>query len=86
MAFLGGNVKGQTVTIQTRRCARVELLLPEGLVDFDQPITVRCNGKKRFEGLVPTSIETLLETAYDDWDFQRLRLARISFSKFNFFR
>ncbi|MGB2988073.1 MAG: hypothetical protein WBE26_19570 [Phycisphaerae bacterium] len=80
MAYLGGWVEGQTVEIETHNCARIELLLPAGLVDFDRPITVRCNGKKRYSGMLRPNIRTLLETAYDRWEFQRPPVARLSFS------
>lgn len=80
LAYLSGRIEDQTITIETRRCARIDLLLPDGLLDLDRPITVRCNGKKRYEGLADRSNRTLLSTAYETWDFQRLSVARLSFS------
>ena len=80
MAYLSGRIDGQTIEITARRCRRVELALPEGLIDFTQPVTVRCNGKIRFEGLIEPDVATLLESAYTDWDFQRPAVARFSFS------
>ncbi len=80
LAYLGGRVDGQTIAIQTRRCARIELLLPDGLVTFSKPVTVRCNGRKRFEGLVRPSIRTLLQDAYARWEFQHPAVAKLSFS------
>lgn len=79
LAYLGAEVKGQTVTLDVRRCARVELLLPPGLLDLSRPITVFCNGKRRFRGVAEVGIATLLETAYDRWEFQRLAFAKVSF-------
>lgn len=78
LAFLGGRVDGQAITIQTRRCARIELLLPNGLVTFSKPVTVRCNGRKRFESVVHPSIRTLLEEAFARWEFQRPAVAKLS--------
>lgn len=80
LAYLGGRVDGQAITIQTRRCGRIELLLPNGLVTFSEPLTVRCNGRKRFEGVVHPSISTLLQDAYARWEFQRPAVMRLSFS------
>ena len=80
LAFLGARVDGQTITIETRRCARIELLIPQGLVDFSIPITVRCNGRKRYDRMIQPSIRTMLETAYQDWEFQHPAVARLSFN------
>ena len=80
MAYLGGSIDGQTIDITARRCRRVELALRGDLVDLARPITVRCNGKIRFVGLIEPDIGTLLESAYADWDFQRPVVARFSFS------
>ncbi|UCC29299.1 MAG: hypothetical protein JSU86_13985 [Phycisphaerales bacterium] len=80
LAYLGGRIDGQTITIETQRCERIELLLPYGLLDPSLPITIRCNGKRRHSGGIRPSIHTLLETAYEQWEFQRLTAARRSFS------
>ena len=80
LGYLGGRIDEQKITIEARRCARVELLLPRGLLDWDRPLTVYCNGKKRHGRAVQPSIRTLLETTFQEWDFQRLSVARLSFS------
>lgn len=80
LAYLGGRVDRGTITIETRRCARVELLLPMGLVDLTRPILVRCNGRRRYDRVLEPSVRVLLETAYEQWEFQRPVAARLSFS------
>ncbi|MCH7592674.1 MAG: hypothetical protein IH989_07845 [Planctomycetes bacterium] len=80
MAYLSGRIEGQTIDITARRCRRVELALREDLIDLTRPVTVRCNGKIRYEGLIEPDVATLLESAYADWDFQRPAVARFSFS------
>jgi hypothetical protein len=80
MAYLGGRIEGQLIDIEAKNCARVELFLPQGLVDFTRPVTVKCNGKRRHEGVIEPSIGTLLETAYEEWEFQHPYVARLSFS------
>lgn len=77
LAYLGGEVDGQQIRIETRRCAEIELLLPDGLIDFTKPAVIRCNGRKRHDGKIRPSIRILLETAYEEWDFQRLVVARL---------
>lgn len=80
LAYLGGQIEGQHITIETRKCARIDLLLGDELIDLDRSITVRVNGRRRHSGMVERSTRVLLETAYKDWDFQRLFTARLTFS------
>jgi hypothetical protein len=80
LAYLGGRIEGRNIMLNTRRCARVDLLLPMGLVDLTKPILVRCNGKRRYDRLLEPSVRTLLETAYERWEFQHPVAARLSFS------
>lgn len=78
LAYVGGRIDGQTIHIDVRRMGRVEIRLPLYLVNFDEPITVYCNGKKRRTRAVKPSIRTLLGTAAETWDFQRPVVAKIS--------
>ncbi len=80
MGYLAGRIDGQTIDIQAKHCSRIEVLLTQGLVDLGRPITVRCNGKKRFSGVVEADIAALLDHTYTCWDFQRPILARLPFS------
>ncbi|MFH1108512.1 MAG: hypothetical protein V1790_04840 [Planctomycetota bacterium] len=80
LLYLGGRVDGQTIHIETKGCAQIELRLFDGMVDFARPITVLINGRRRHDGLVRPSAATLLESAYEEWEFQRLALAKLSFS------
>ncbi len=77
LAFLGGTIDGQTIDVHTRRTAETSVLLNDGLIDLDQPIVLKLNGKIRYEGRVERRIATMLGTAYDDWDFQRLYTVRL---------
>ncbi len=78
--FLAGRVVGQTVTIATKRIAEVELRLFDGMVDFSQPVTVVVNARKRHDAVIQPDMATLLESAYAEWEFQRLVFATLSFS------
>lgn len=80
LAFLGASVEGQTITIESRRCARIDLLLSEGLVDLDRPVTVICNGRRRHHEPIKRSIAVLLEDAYARFEFRRPALAKLSIS------
>lgn len=78
--YLGGRVEGQTIHIETKRVAEIELRLFDGMVDFAKPITILINGRKRHEGLIKPNIATLLESAHEEWEFQRLVFAKLPFS------
>jgi pimeloyl-ACP methyl ester carboxylesterase len=80
LAQLAGRIEGQDIHIEARRCDRIEVLLGPEFVDFAQPVNVFCNGRRRHHKKITPSIRTLLSTAHDDWDFQRLVVARLSFS------
>ena len=80
LLYLGGRIDGQTIHIETKGCAEIELRLFDGMADFHTPITVLINGRKRHEGLVRPSIPTLLESAHKEREFQRLAFAKLSFS------
>ena len=78
--YIGGRIEDQTIHIETKRCAEIELRLFEKMVDFQKPITVIVNGRKRHEGLIRPSTTTLLEAAFEDWEFQRVVFAKLTFS------
>jgi pimeloyl-ACP methyl ester carboxylesterase len=78
LAFLGGRVDRQTLEIETHRCAEVAVSFEPGLVDLSKPVIVRCNGTVRHDGPITPSIEALLETAYEQWEFQRLMAAKLA--------
>ena len=80
MAYIGGRVDGQRLEIETKRCARIDIALWNGLLDWNQPITVFINGQKRYEAAVSPDIPTLLESVHRDWDFTRPRPVRLSFT------
>lgn len=78
--YISGHIDGQTITIETKRIAAVELRLSPEQVDFSNPVTIVVNGRNRFEGLLEPSIKDLLESAYEDWDFQHPVYTRKTFT------
>lgn len=72
LAYLGGRIEGQTIHVESHRCAKIELLLSGDLIDLDEPIEIYLNGTRRHEGSAKPTITTMLELAYEDWDFKRL--------------
>ena len=63
------NVKGQTISLTTRQTSRVTVRLSDTLVDLDQALTVKFNGREKFRGTVDRlksqMSESLMERADD---------------------
>lgn len=81
LAFISGEIEGQTIRITIQKCAKVELLLNSELIDLTRPITIIMNGTRRFEGVATPKILTLLEMAHRDRDFDRLWNVRFEISE-----
>jgi poly(3-hydroxybutyrate) depolymerase len=77
MGRLTGVIDGQLVTVHAKRAKVLDVLLHDELIDLDQPITVKINGRRAFQGMVQRRVETLLESAAEEWDFDRLFTVRI---------
>ena len=67
-----------SIEVKTLRVRRYTLFLNDALVDFSQPIVVKTNGVKSFEGMVKPSIETLLKEARQRADVHILYSAKIT--------
>jgi len=72
-------VEGNEIRIETRRCAEIDVLLFDGMVDLTKPVVVTINGRRRFDRVVKPDITTLLSELVQSRDFQRLVVARIRF-------
>ena len=81
LAYIGGRIEGQTVHIDTRKCAEIELLLSDELIDLDSDLVVTLKGDEVYRGSARRSISTLLDVAHQDWDFQRLFTTRFTITK-----
>jgi predicted esterase len=81
LACIAGKIEGQSITIETRKCGEVALLLNDHLIDLDRDIIVTLNGRQIYEGSAKRSIRTLLEVAHEDWDFQRLFTTRFRITR-----
>jgi pimeloyl-ACP methyl ester carboxylesterase len=81
LCFVGGEIDGQTIRVQTRGCDEIELLLNDRMLDLDRDVTVYVDGTVRFEGRIVKRIATMLETAQRDWEFERLWSARLQIGR-----
>jgi len=79
LSYLGGEISGQKITIETIGSQGALVYLPLGAVDMTQPIRVDCNGRKRMDGPVQPNVRTMLEIAYEEWDFEHPAVARLGF-------
>jgi hypothetical protein len=80
LAYLAGRIEGQTIRVEARKCAEIELRLPWQAFDWLRPLTVYCNGRRRYHGIVRPSIRDLLECAYEDWEFDHPVAKRLTIS------
>lgn len=80
LAYVGGEVEGQTVTLNVARTRGVELALPLGAFAPGSSVRVVCNGRIRHEDKFAPDIPTMLKSAYDRWDFQNPVGMRLSLS------
>jgi hypothetical protein len=70
-------VESNTIEVKTTLVRQYTLFLNEDLVDFSQPILVKTNGIKSFEGIVIPSIETMLQESRRRSDFTTLYSAAL---------
>ncbi len=70
-------VEGQRISVEMSGAREVEISLGCDCIDFDKPVTIMVNGKRRFEGRVRASIQTILKSAKRTWSFQRPVCARM---------
>ncbi len=80
LSHIEGRIVAQTVDVSTRKCSRITMAFEENSINWSKPVEMRINGVKRFAGMMKPSIQTLLATAQNNWDFQRLTWATRSFS------
>lgn len=67
-----------SIVVNTERVRRYTLFLNETLVDFSQPIVVKTNGGKSFEGILEPNIKTLLQEARQRADMHVLFPAKLT--------
>ena len=71
-------VEGQTIWIETPATGNLTLRLADALVDLDQPVCVMAGGKKVFEGVVPRSFATLVQSLEERADLETAATAQLT--------
>ena len=59
-AMIRADVVGQTIDLDSEDVAEVNVLLSDELLDLDQPITIKLNGKRVFHGKIDRSIANIV--------------------------
>ncbi len=77
LAYIGGSIEGQRISVRSRKCAELEVLLNDDLIDLDREIVISYKDRDVFRGVAARRIATLLKVAWEDWDFDRLFFAKI---------
>lgn len=73
-------IQGNTIDLKlTGIGSGFSILLNEQLVNMDQPVTVRCEGQKLFEGKVQPALSAMLESIADKLDSRMWYWGRIDF-------
>jgi pimeloyl-ACP methyl ester carboxylesterase len=80
LAYLAGRIEGQVIRIQAAHGAKLELRLGPQDIVFSQPVQIFCNGQRRRETTFEPSVKEMLTTAYAEWEFRRLVVARLSWT------
>jgi hypothetical protein len=80
LGYVSAAIRGQAVVIHAHRVAKLQLSLSEGLVDFAKPVVIHCNDVKRFEGRISPSVDVLLQSLTDTWDFVHPSVAVLTFN------
>ncbi len=77
LGLIDARCKGQTISLTTRRCGNVILLLNDALIDLNKDVTIRRNDRTRFQGKIERDLKVMLTEAARTWDFDRLYTARV---------
>jgi predicted esterase len=74
-------VQGQNVTLQVQRHDPTGFVvyLSSALVDVGRPVTITCNGEKKYEGTPPASLAAMLETLSESFDREQVFERRVEF-------
>jgi len=70
-----GEVQGQTLKVDTRHVGDFTVWIGDGMVDWNQPVTLVVDGKKVWEGDLDPDLHLCLAQAARTRDFDRLRWA-----------
>jgi pimeloyl-ACP methyl ester carboxylesterase len=76
---LGGEIDGQQLRVYRKKISELTVWVGDGMIDWDQPVSLTVNGRKAFEGTLTPDLFVCLAQAARTYDFNRLRWAGLRF-------
>lgn len=80
-AVFHAKIEGNTIDVDAPGIRAGSVLLHDGMVDMDQPVTLRINGKEAHQGTVERSVPFLLDWFASERDRGQLYWNRVRFGK-----
>jgi hypothetical protein len=74
---LEGEIDGQQIRVQRKKINELTVWIGDGMIDWDQPVTLNTGDGKPFEVKPQPDLYICLSQAARTWDFDRLRWAGI---------
>ncbi len=72
---LRGEIQGQTIQVETQHVGELTVWIGDGMIDWDQPVTLLVDGRKVWQGTLEPDLHVCLAQAARTRDFDRLRWA-----------
>lgn len=76
---LRGEFSGQEIRVYRKKISDLTVWIPDRLIDWDKPISLKVNGRKAFDGMLQPDLFVCLSQAARTYDFERLRWAGLRF-------
>lgn len=78
---LGGEIKGNAITVRRKNVAVLTVWLGNDTIDWNKPVTLKVGGEKAFEGRLEPDLLLCLTQAAETHDFERLRWAALRYRR-----
>ena len=75
---IDATIDGNQIELKTSNVNNLTIRLDDALVDLDQPITVKANGMKVFQGFVKRELRSLIKTMEERGDPQHAYCAEVN--------
>ena len=76
---LRGEINGQQIKVYRKKIRELTVWIPDGLINWGEPISRKVNGRQGFEGRLERDLFVSLSQAARTYDFDRLRWAGLRF-------
>lgn len=76
---LRGEIEGQQITVYRKKISELTVWISDGMIDWDQPVSLKVNGRDAFTGKLEPDLFVCLTQTARTYDFERLRWAGLRF-------